>query len=81
MGAVGGIRRIKNVIGVARHVLENTEHSFLVGSLATSFAKQLGFPDEPLQTNYSKILWKNWIENNCQPNFWKVKDSFLIYVC
>lgn len=72
MGAVGGIRRIKNAIGVAKYVLENTEHSLLVGSLATNFAKQLGFSDEPLQTNYSKTLWKEWKQNKCQPNFWKV---------
>lgn len=74
MGAVGGIRRVKNVIEVARHVLENTEHSVLVGSLATKFAKQIGFPDESLQTNYSKSLWKKWKDNDCQPNFWKVSN-------
>ncbi|KAG5897020.1 hypothetical protein JTB14_021743 [Gonioctena quinquepunctata] len=71
MGAVGGIRRVKNAISVARHVLEQTEHSFLVGSLATEFAVQLGFPEESLQTNFSLEQWKNWRENNCQPNFWK----------
>lgn len=73
MGAIGGIRSVKNVIGVARNVLENTEHSILVGSLATSFAKQLGFAVESLQTNYSKNVWSGWKKNNCQPNFWKVK--------
>lgn len=79
MGAVGGIRRIKNAIGVARKVLENTEHSMLVGSLASSFAKQLGFFVEPLQTNYSKNLWTDWKNNNCQPNFWKVRIFFMQY--
>lgn len=72
MGAVGGIRRIKNPMGVAKHVLENTEHSLLVGSLATKFAKELGFTVETLQTNYSQGLWKDWKEASCQPNFWKV---------
>lgn len=72
MGAVGGIRRIKNAIGVARHVLENTEHSILVGSLATEFAEELGFPDETLQTNYSQNMWSEWKRSSCQPNFWKV---------
>lgn len=76
MGAVGGIRRVKNVIGVARKILENTEHSILVGSLATNFAKQLGFADESLQTNYTQNLWKTWKENNCQPNFWKVSENY-----
>ncbi|KAJ8947194.1 hypothetical protein NQ318_015542 [Aromia moschata] len=71
MGAIGGIRRVKNAIGVARHVLENTEHSFLVGSLASQFAFELGYPDESLQTNFSLNLWEEWKADNCQPNFWK----------
>lgn len=75
MGAVGGIRRIKNAIEVARHVLENTKHSILVGSLASDFAKQMGFPDESLQTNYSRSLWETWKEKECQPNFWKVIET------
>lgn len=80
MGAVGGIRRVKDAIGVARHVLENTEHSILVGSLATNFAKQLGFPDESLQTNFSQNLWQEWKDNKCQPNFWKVITNIFIDV-
>lgn len=31
MGAVGSMKRIKNAIQVARHVLENTKHTLLVG--------------------------------------------------
>ena len=31
MGAVGSMKRIKNAIRVARHVLENTKHTLLVG--------------------------------------------------
>ncbi|CAH1106282.1 unnamed protein product [Psylliodes chrysocephalus] len=71
MGAVGGLRKIKDVINVAKHVLENTEHSFLAGSLATDFAKKFGFIEESLETNFSLNLWSDWKENNCQPNFWK----------
>nr|CAH7746278.1 unnamed protein product [Callosobruchus chinensis] len=71
MGAVGGIRNIKNAIKAARYVLERTEHSLLVGSLATQFAKGFEFPDESLATNYSRNLWKNWKLHFCQPNFWK----------
>lgn len=76
MGGVGGIRNIKNVIGVARHVLDNTKHSLLVGSAATDFAKQLGFSQESLQTTYSKNVTLNWKKNNCQPNFWRVSIVF-----
>lgn len=70
MGAVGGMRKVKDAIGVARKVLENTEHSFLVGELAGQFANKMGFPLESLETNYSQGLYETWKENNCQPNFW-----------
>lgn len=73
VGAVAALRRIKNAVGVARHVLENTKHSILVGSQATQFAVQMGFLEETLTTIKSKKLWKTWAnDNNCQPNFWKV---------
>lgn len=72
MGAVGGIRNVKDAIGVARRVLENTQHSFLVGSLASDFAHNLGFPSESLDTNYSTGLYETWKQENCQPNFWTV---------
>lgn len=73
VGAVGALRRIKNAVGVARHVLDNTKHSILVGSQATQFAVQMGFHEESLTTSESKKLWSTWAnENNCQPNFWMV---------
>lgn len=71
MGAVGALRGIKNAIGVARKVMENTKHSFLVGSQASAFAKSMGFVEETLSTNYSTQLWKDWKSNKCQPNFWQ----------
>lgn len=72
MGAVASMGKIKNAIGVAKHVLENSEHSLIVGDLATNFALEMGFKEESLQTSYSKQLWSEWKENKCQPNFWKV---------
>lgn len=80
MGAVGGLRHIKNAIGVAKYVLDYTAHSFLVGSSATEFAVQMGFPQENLTTNYSSGVWHNWTQKNCQPNFWKVKIQFTLRV-
>ncbi len=70
VGAVGALRRVKNAIGVARAVLEHTHHSFLVGELATDFATQMGFTEESLSTSASTSSWNQWLENNCQPNFW-----------
>lgn len=72
VGAVGGLRNVKHAISVARYILENTVHSFLVGDSATQFALKMGFKNESLQTKSSHDMWKKWIENNCQPNFWKV---------
>ncbi|XP_042900663.1 N(4)-(Beta-N-acetylglucosaminyl)-L-asparaginase isoform X2 [Parasteatoda tepidariorum] len=71
VGAVAALRRIKNAISVARKVLENTEHSLLVGDQATQFALKMGFKEENLNSNFSLELWKKWKMNNCQPNFWK----------
>lgn len=72
VGAVGALRNIKGAVSVARHVLEYTQHSFLVGSQATRFAIQMGFSKESLVTNKSKTIWKEWRHNLCQPNFWVV---------
>ncbi|XP_055317481.1 N(4)-(Beta-N-acetylglucosaminyl)-L-asparaginase [Sitodiplosis mosellana] len=70
IGAVGSMRNIKNAIGVARRVLENTQHTLLVGEGATDFAIMMGFKNESLTTEKTQDLWKQWKSNRCQPNFW-----------
>ena len=57
IGSVGGMRRIKSAIKVARHVLYNTKHTLLVGDLATKFARQMGFQEENLSTSSSVKVW------------------------
>lgn len=71
VGAVGGLREIKEAIEVAKYVLRFTDHSLLVGELATQFAVSMGFQKTSLTTNYSNQMWQDWKNNNCQPNFWK----------
>ncbi|XP_068144759.1 putative N(4)-(beta-N-acetylglucosaminyl)-L-asparaginase GA14866 [Drosophila tropicalis] len=71
VGAVAGMRRVKDAIRVARHVLEHTQHTMLVGSAATEFAQSMGFRAESLMTPQSKEMWQMWIAENCQPNFWR----------
>lgn len=68
-GAVAGIRRVKNAIGVARAVMERTAHSLLSGDLATAFAKEMGFREESLGTEASEERCKTWQEEKCQPNY------------
>lgn len=81
MGAVGALRRIKSAISVARKVLENTKLSFLVGDQATEFAKRMGFKEESLSTDKSEKIHRDWLENNCQPNYWVVSTFIYSYVC
>ena len=70
VGGVGGLRRVKNAAGVARIVLDHTLHSLLVGSSATDFALQMGFKEEPLEDEGTNQQTTDWIDNQCQPNFW-----------
>lgn len=72
IGAVASMRNVKNAIGVARKVLENTQHTLLAGDGATDFAIMMGFKNESLTTDYSDNLWQQWKSNRCQPNFWTV---------
>ena len=66
------MRYIKSAIRVAQAVLEHTNHSLLTGESATDFATNfLKLERTSLTTNKSEAMWKNWVENNCQPNYWR----------
>lgn len=69
VGAVAGLRRVRNAVGVARAVLQHTRHSLLVGDLATQFAVENGFMEEDLSTPESKAQCQEWRRRACQPNF------------
>ncbi|XP_071313612.1 N(4)-(beta-N-acetylglucosaminyl)-L-asparaginase [Trachinotus anak] len=71
VGAVADLRRIKNAIGVARAVMERTEHTLLVGESASVFAENMGFIAEDLTTNKSVNIFSQWLKGNCQPNYRK----------
>lgn len=70
VGAVASMRNVKNAISVARKVLEHTKHTLLVGDSATKFAEKFGFKLESLETENSNKQHQDWLDNNCQPNFW-----------
>lgn len=70
MGAVAGLRRVKDATKVARDVMELTEHSMLAGELATEFAVKLGYTKESLTGEYSRQLYQDWVKNGCVPNFY-----------
>ncbi|KAL3878195.1 hypothetical protein ACJMK2_030563 [Sinanodonta woodiana] len=71
VGAVGVLRRIKPAISVARAVMEFTTHTLLAGDQATAFAKEVGFNETDLTSNISAQMFKDWRNNNCQPNYWQ----------
>lgn len=69
-GAVAGLRRVRDAISVARHVLDYTAHSLLAGDLATQFAVENGFEEEDLTTPASTLLCAQWkSQGSCQPNY------------
>ncbi|KAK3317628.1 asparaginase-domain-containing protein [Cercophora scortea] len=68
-GAVANLRRIKDAISVARHVLEHTTHSLLVGDQATQFAVENGFHEEELATPESLAKCDAWTAAQCQANY------------
>lgn len=70
VGAVGSLRNITDAIAVAKHVLLYTKHTLLVGEQATNFAKMMGFKERNLSTKKSLKIHKDWLNSNCQPNFW-----------
>ena len=70
-GSVGGLRRVKNAIGVARAVLRHSAHTLLVGERATEFALMAGFPEESLSTPSSEAAHASWLEAQCQPNYYR----------
>ncbi len=59
-GAVGFIQGIKNPVSVARKVMEETRHVFLVGKGAEEFAAQKGFKKEDLLTAEAEKQWLKW---------------------
>ena len=73
MGAVGALQNIKTPSRVARRVMEDTDHMFLVGAGALKFAAAEGFPEENLLTEESRIQWLVWKRSQRGPNgksFW-----------
>ena len=59
-GAVGAIEKIKNPSLVAKAVMENTNHTFLVGPGALKFAEDMGFQTMNLLTEESRLAWLAW---------------------
>jgi N4-(beta-N-acetylglucosaminyl)-L-asparaginase len=59
-GAVGALRNIKTPSQVAKAVMEQTDHMMLVGDGALRFARAMGFKEDDLLTEESRIAWVAW---------------------
>lgn len=59
-GAVGCLKRVKLAISVARKVMEETQHSLIVGDDATRFAARMGFTETSLTSVVSQQAWDAW---------------------
>ncbi len=61
LGAVGAVRGIANPITLARHVLNDRHHSFLVGAGAELFAREVGLPfcdPKELVVERERLIWE-----------------------
>ena len=59
-GSVAAIRNIKTPSKVAKLVMEHTDHIMLVGDGALQFAKAMGFHEDNLLTEKSRMAWIAW---------------------
>lgn len=60
VGAVGCLKRVKRALAVARKVMEDTQHSLLVGDDATRFAAANGFEETSLTNLASQKVWEEF---------------------
>lgn len=59
-GGVGCLKRVKRAISVARKVMEETQHTLIVGDDATRFARRMGFTETSLTNIRSQTRWEEW---------------------
>jgi len=69
-GAVGAVRRIKNVSLLAKTVMEHTGHVLIVAEGASKVAKLHGFTEENLLTERSRKIWQLWKESMSDQDWW-----------
>jgi N4-(beta-N-acetylglucosaminyl)-L-asparaginase len=69
-GAVAAIRGCKTPSKVAKAVMEHTDHILIVGQGAREFATAMGFEDENLLTEESRIAWLRWKETLSNSDKW-----------
>lgn len=75
VGAVAGLKRIKNPAAVALEVLRRTDHALLVGEGASAFARKTGFTEQNLLTDRAREAWLNWKASLSSADAWISPDE------
>jgi N4-(beta-N-acetylglucosaminyl)-L-asparaginase len=75
-GAVAALRNIKNPAAVAREVARRTDHVLLVGEGALKFAVRMGFKEENLLTEESRLAWLKWRSELSREDDWLAEDEW-----
>jgi len=71
VGSVTGVRNIAHPIALARKVMENTPHVFLMGASANEFAQKMGFETvsaDYLITSDARTGLDNFLKLGGEPN-------------
>lgn len=63
-GAVGSVQGYVHVITLARRVMEETPHVFLVADGAERFAREIGFPAENPLTPEAQARWRGGLQQH-----------------
>src|SRR5260370_33495676 len=59
-GSVASIRGVKTPSNIAKLVMTETDHVMLVGGGASKFAREMGYKEEDLLTEESRLAWLVW---------------------
>jgi L-asparaginase len=71
VGAVGALRGFLYPISVARMVMEELPHVFLVGEGASMFAAEHGAEAGQTLTEQSRLEWESWLCKHIPPEVWE----------
>ncbi|MDT7542707.1 MAG: N4-(beta-N-acetylglucosaminyl)-L-asparaginase [Acidobacteriota bacterium] len=69
-GAVAALRGCKTPSKVAKAVMEHTDHILIVGEGAREFATAMGFENENLLTEESRVAFMRWKETLSKDDKW-----------
>ncbi len=69
-GGVAAMRNVRHASQVARLVMEQTDHTLLVGDGALQFARAHGFREECLLTEKARKIWLYWKQTRSTIDDW-----------